>query len=151
MKRFYYILILLLICGVATAAPPSRSKTYTSGETIKSSDVTENEDNIFNYLTAGVDTVKDGSIVNADVNNSANIQASKINLTSINQSISNTGTITATGAITSTGIVATTSLQATWGATRPATCSDGQLFVQTAASTGLYICIGGAWAENDND
>ena len=74
-------------------------------------------------MTAGVDTIKDSTIVNADVSSGANIQASKLNLTSITQNIANTGTLTNTGNVSvtgdlsvssdinGTGIVVTTSMQ----------------------------------------
>jgi len=91
--------LLPLLMGAA----PTRTKTYSSGETISSADVTENEDNIYNYLVSGVDTIKDGTVVNADINTSANIQSSKINLTAISQSVANTGTLSNTGNVTITG------------------------------------------------
>ena len=80
-------------------APPSRVSTYTSGEIISSSDVTANEDAIFNYLQAGVDTYADLSIVNADVSATANVQSDKLNLTSIAQAVG----ITAGGSLTNAG------------------------------------------------
>jgi len=93
-----------------SAAPPTRQKTYTSNESIVAADVTANEDKIFNYLQAGVDTIKDGIVLNADINSSANIQASKLNLTSIAQNVANTGTFANTGNATITG---TTTLKGT--------------------------------------
>ena len=90
------ILLFLLIPSIVFAAPPSRINTYSPNTTISSSDVTENENSIFNYLQAGVDTYADASIANADISASANIQSDKLNLTSIAQNISNSGTITAT-------------------------------------------------------
>jgi len=99
-----------LMCSVMSwAAAPSRLNVYTSGELITASDVTENEDAIFNYLNAGVEVIKDNVVVNADLSSSANVQASKLNLTSINQSIANTGTLTNTGNVTVTGDVAISS------------------------------------------
>jgi len=79
-------LLILLLIPFLVGAAPSRQNTYTTGEVIAAADVTANEDAIFNYLTAGVDTIKDGSIVNADVSSSANIQTGKINLTAIGAS-----------------------------------------------------------------
>lgn len=123
MKKILLI-VLLLVATYAWAAPPSRVATYTSGALILSNDVTSNEDAIFTYLQNGVDTVKDNSILNADVNASANIQADKLNLTSIQQNIVNVGTFTNTGnatvtgtlavssSISATGLVATTSIKA---------------------------------------
>lgn len=113
MKRLPYILLFLLVCRLTYAAAPSRTKTYTAGETILSSDVTENEDNIYNYLQAGVDTYAALSINNADVSASANIQSDKLNLTSIVQgvaitssgSLTNAGTMTQSGNATLSGTV----------------------------------------------
>lgn len=79
----YLVILLLLLALPCFASPPTRSYTYTAGETILSDEVTTNEDNIFNYLTAGVDTIKDEVILNADISGSANIQSSKINLTAV--------------------------------------------------------------------
>ena len=90
-------LLLILLCICVIGAAPSRSKTYTAGDTILSDDVTANEDSIFTYLQNGVDTIKDGTIVNADINNAANIQSSKINLDAVD-----TITVTSTLTMTST-------------------------------------------------
>lgn len=110
------IMLFIAICGllssnISEAAPPSRQATYTSGEVISSTDVTSNEDAIFNYLTAGVDTYADDTIVNADINSTANIQSDKLNLTSIAQdvgitaagSFDNNGATSLDGAVTVTG------------------------------------------------
>lgn len=101
MKKYFWLF--LLIPAVVWASPPARQYTYTSGETISSSEVTTNEDAIFNYLQGGVDSIKDLTVVNADVHGSANIQSSKLNLTAINQNVANTGTFTNTGNVTVTG------------------------------------------------
>ena len=84
---------MLLLIPFLIGAAPSRQKTYTSGETISSSDVTANEDAIFNYLQSGVDTYSAVSITNADISPAANIQTNKINLTAIGAS-THTSTIT---------------------------------------------------------
>jgi len=124
-----YLILFLLITLPAFAAPPTRSFIYSSGELIKSSEVTTNEDNIFNYLTAGVDTIKDNTVVNADVSSSAGIQASKLNLQSISQNIANTGTFSNTGNATITGTLTVTSGGSTgkvvcWNGTKLGYCSD---------------------------
>jgi len=90
-------LLLILVSLLCVGAAPSRSKTYTSGEAILSSDVTSNEDAIFTYLQNGVDTIKDGVIVNSDISGSANIQSSKLNLSAVD-----TVTITSSLTMTST-------------------------------------------------
>ena len=102
MKKFIFLLSLLVATN-AWGAAPSRSHIYTSGDVISASEVTTNEDNIFNYLQGGVDTIKDNTVVNADINTAANIQATKLNLTAITQNIANTGTLQNTGAVTITG------------------------------------------------
>lgn len=82
-------LILGLACLLLlTGAAPSRTQTYTVGEIISPSEVTENEDNIYTYLQNGVDTysagtvsstaITDNTIVNADIANSAAIDFSKL-------------------------------------------------------------------------
>ena len=102
MKRLI-TLCLVFMTSVCWAAPPSRVATYTTGTAISSTDVTANEDALFNYMQAGVDTIKDNTIVNADVNSSANIQSNKLNLTAITQNLVNTGTLTNTGNGAATG------------------------------------------------
>ena len=68
--------------------------------------MTSNEDSIFNYLQAGVDAYADGTIVNADVHSSANIQSDKLNLTAVAQGFA----ITSAGSFTNAG---TTTLNGT--------------------------------------
>ncbi|MFH1231580.1 MAG: hypothetical protein V1709_08815 [Planctomycetota bacterium] len=82
------VLLLLGICGVVMGSPPVRSFSYVAGAVIQPTEVTKNEDNIFQYLTAGVDTlannavttskILDGTIVNADINGAAAIAGSKL-------------------------------------------------------------------------
>lgn len=132
--RVGWVLLLPFLMGAA----PTRQVIYTAGEVINSADVTSNEDAVLNYLQAGVDTVKDNTIVNADINTSANIQASKINLTSINQNIANTGTFTNTGDIDFTGdimvsgTVACPDLSGSWTNKQASLCVgvDGTIFAQ---------------------
>lgn len=68
-NRYIWIsgLSLLLLTGAA----PSRTKTYVTGATIQAADVTENEDNVFNYLQAGVDTYKANSLATAALQDGA--------------------------------------------------------------------------------
>lgn len=98
MKKIFILLFLFLATSVY-AAPPTRISTYTPNTVISSTEVTGNEDAIFNYLQAGVDTYFDGSIVNSDVNTSANIQSDKLNLTAIGQAMA----VTASGSFTNNG------------------------------------------------
>lgn len=91
------------IVPVVESAPPARVSTYTSGTVIQSQSVTQNEDSIFNYLQSGVDSFSDGTIVNADIHSSANIQSDKLNLTAIAQSVANSGSTTLTGTFAANG------------------------------------------------
>jgi len=93
----------LLFALSVEAAPPSRTATYVSGTEILAADVSGNEDAIFNYLQAGVDTYADGTLTNADVHASANIQSDKLNLTAIAQSVANSGSTTLTGTFAANG------------------------------------------------
>lgn len=114
MRKLICTTIFLLLTSVVYAAVPTRVNTYTAGETIVASEVTANEDAMFNYLTAGVEIYADGTIVNADLNASANVQSDKLNLTSIVQgvnitssgSLANAGIMTQSGAATLSGATA---------------------------------------------
>ena len=63
----------------------SRLYTYTSGNTIVPGEVTANEDAIFNYLSAGVDTLANNSVTSAKITDgtivSADIADNTISLT----------------------------------------------------------------------
>ena len=84
-------LVALLVLPLLLGAAPSRTQTYVSGQVINPSHVTENEDNIYAYLQAGVDTyatgsvtssvITDGTILNIDIGSSAAIAYSKLTLT----------------------------------------------------------------------
>lgn len=78
MKRVIVGLIVILLTVPLYAAAPTRTFTYTSGNTIEPDEVSTNEDSIFTYLQAGVDTlasnaidssgeITDGVITNADL------------------------------------------------------------------------------------
>lgn len=89
MKKYLYILLAITLMGAA----PSRTYTYTSGNTISATEVTANEDAIFNYLREGVDTIKDASIVNDDISASAAIQSDKVSLASVGQTLAMSSSI----------------------------------------------------------
>lgn len=95
--------LILLFIPFLIAAAPTRLNTYTPGTTIESSKVTENEDAIFNYLQAGVDVYADNTIVNADINSSASIDDTKLNLSTIAQDVTLNGSLTVAGNSTFTG------------------------------------------------
>lgn len=145
MDKLIKIVALLLIPSFAFAAPPTRQATYTSGEVIASADVTANENAIYNYLQAGVDTYADGTIVNADINSAANIQSDKLNLTSVNQNILNTGTFSNTGNTTVTGTLTVSSTASVNGVTY-ATLPAGVIvsWGTTTAPNGWLKCDGSA-------
>lgn len=103
MKKFTLLILFTLICSTSFSAPPTRLHTYTTGTTISSSDVTDNEDAIFNYLGAGVDSIKDGTITNSDIIASAGIPVSKLDLSTIATNVSFTGNNTFSGANTLSG------------------------------------------------
>lgn len=116
MKRLLLILS-LFTASTVYAAPPARLYNYITGTTIESSQVTANEDVIYNYLQAGVDVYSDNSIVNADVNSSAAILASKLNLSAVSQDIAHSGVLTQSNsasftAITNLGTVTTADINA---------------------------------------
>ena len=83
MRRIGIALPWLTSLLLLTGAAPSRTQTYTAGEVIDPAEVTENEDNIFSYLQAGVDThrassvtstaIVDGTVVRADISSPAGI------------------------------------------------------------------------------
>lgn len=77
------ILFLLLFNTNAWATAPTRPSTYTTGTTIRSADVSLNENTLYNYLQAGVDTYSDGSIVNADISAGAAIAYSKLSISGL--------------------------------------------------------------------
>ena len=116
MKKLTLLFLFLSICSVAEAGAPSRANTYEAGTTILSADVTANEDAIFNYLQGGVDTYKDGSIVNADISASAAIDDAKLDLTTVSQNITHSGTLTLSGSLNVTGTVTDLGTVSTTGA-----------------------------------
>ena len=135
-------LLILLFVPFLIAAAPIRENLYVPGAIIDADDVMANEDAIFNYLEAGIDTYAVESILNADINTSANIQSAKLNLSAISQ------------AVVSTGLVAQTTIQIPYGATRPSTCATGSLYFDIDADTdgSVYVCTSaGVWKEIDDD
>ena len=80
--------LLFLAVPLLLGAAPSRTQTYTAGQVINPDHVTENEENVYSYLQAGVDVIRanavvtghisDGTIVNADISSSAAIGFSKL-------------------------------------------------------------------------
>jgi hypothetical protein len=90
MKKLTVFILCMFSIGIF-ASPPTRTFSYESGTSINPTHVTTNEDNMYTYLQAGVDTlannavdtsakITDGIILNADINSSAAIAGSKLNL-----------------------------------------------------------------------
>ena len=140
-----YLFIFLFLTSSALASPPTRQFVYSPGATILSAENTANENVIFNYLQAGVDTYSDNSILNADINSAANIQSDKLNLTSIAQSVANTGTFTNTGNVTITGTLTVSSTLSVNGVEN-AHVPSGVIMAWTTdtAPTGWLLCDGSA-------
>ena len=101
------LLFILLIFPFIVGAAPSRLYEYVTGTTILSDAVGGNEDAIFNYLQSGVEVIKDGVIINADINSSAAITADKLDLGTITQNMTHSGTLTQTGTIDLSGATIT--------------------------------------------
>lgn len=140
MKKILILLTILLIPTICFASPPARVATYTSGQVISSTDVTANEDAIFNYLSAGVDSYSDGSILNADIGASANIQSDKLNLTSIAQAV----TVTSGGSFTSAGtntLSGSTTISGSLSVTNSATFSGITIASLGTVTTGVITEI----------
>lgn len=75
------ILLFLLFSTNAYAAAPTRQFNYTPNTTIDPTQNNANENSIYSYLQAGVDTYAAGSISNAAISGTAAIPYSKLNLT----------------------------------------------------------------------
>ena len=109
MEKYFtnrYALIVLLSLPFLMGAAPSSTYTYQTGQVIQPNEVQQNETNIYNYLSTGVDTIADGSIVNADIASGADIAASKLDTTVVEtdttQTISGTKTFSGTANMSGT-------------------------------------------------
>lgn len=149
MKKYIIFLFIPFLLGAA----PSRQATYTTNTVISSVDVTANEDAMFNYMQAGVDTYAPLSISNAAVSATANIQSDKLNLTSIAQavgitaggSLDNNGTTTLDGTVTMTNDV---TIGAGAGDSVIINANDGITY--TPAATWTFTAaqtVSGTWAD----
>jgi hypothetical protein len=67
MKKLLIIYAVSLFTLPAIAAPPTRTDTYVSGQTIDPAAVTRNEGAIFTYLQDGVDTLASNTVTSADI------------------------------------------------------------------------------------
>lgn len=145
--------LILFLIPFLIAAAPSRQYSYSSGDTIDANKVTANEDVVFSYLQSGVEVYSDGSITNADLNTSANIQCSKLNLAACSQNVVTSADVISSSDIYATAIIAGISIQVPYSYTLPSTCSTGELYIDLDADTNgsLYICASGSWKEVDDD
>jgi hypothetical protein len=140
MRKFIPYFLTSLLC-LSTgpcylyAAPPSRTTTYTSGTTIRAADVTGNEDSIFNYLRSGIDTYADGTLMDADVNASASISSSKLNLGTISQNVTFTGSNTFSSTNTFAGTTITDLGTVTTGVMTGVDINGGSIDGVTLASS----------------
>ncbi len=108
MRKLNLILLALFMASPVYAAAPTRAFNYVAHTTIDPAQNNTNENALYSYLQAGVDTYSSGSITNDAISGSAAISASKLNLIGITQNITNTGSITNTGAFNNTGDVTIT-------------------------------------------
>ena len=135
MKRLYTILYtILFLASPSWASPPTRQFTYTPGSVITASENLANEDAIFNYLQAGIDTYSPLSLENADISASANIQSDKLNLTSIAQNVG----ITSGGSFDNNG---TTNLDGALTVTTSASFSGATISNLGTVTTGVVTAI----------
>ena len=111
------IITVLFTASNIFAAAPTRSYTYTSGNTIVPGEVTANEDNIYTYLQNGVDTLANNSVTSAKI----------VDGTIVNADIADS-TISLTGKVTGT-------LPLTNGGTGLATLAQGDLLYGSASNT----------------
>jgi hypothetical protein len=82
MKKILLCLsIFIMICGISYGSAPSRPNTYTSGTIIDPVAVTANENTLYTYLQAGVDTYKSGTITTSAISPTAGILYSQLTLT----------------------------------------------------------------------
>jgi hypothetical protein len=89
----YILILLLLIPSVANAGAPSRPFSYTTGDIVDPDENNANENAIFNYLSAGVDTYEAASV------NAAAIGADAVG----NSQLNNGAALTFSGSNTHSG------------------------------------------------
>jgi len=123
MKKLILLLTILLIPIFAWSAPPTRSYVYTAGTSINPDKVTANEDNLFTYVQGGIDTIKDGTIVNADISSSAAISDSKLDTITTAGKVD---TDALTGTFADLGTLLTGTLAVADGGTAATTAADAR-------------------------
>lgn len=95
MRKLNLVILLLLIPSLVQAAAPTRQYNYVAHTTIDPVQVNTNENALYSYLQAGVDTYTAGSITNTAINANAAISYTKLNLLGsiVNADISPTAAI----------------------------------------------------------
>ena len=119
MKRDLLLIFLIPFC---LGAAPSRTQTYTAGQVIDPAAVTENEDNVFSYLQAGVDTIRNNAVETADLQDAA-VTAAKLGTGAVG------ATAIASGAVDA-GDMATTG-----------TIADDKAFIADSATAGTWRTV----------
>jgi len=144
MRRFLLFGIILLMAGSCWAGAPTRTYTYTTGQTIAADEVGANEDSIFTYLQAGVDTIADGSVATGDIAGSAVTSAKILDGTVTGSDLSSSVAITTSGAYTSTSTIATSSTITT-------TSTDDAAVGVTGGVTTSGLNVTGTFTDKDGD
>lgn len=95
MKKILSLIIIILLCSNVYAAPPTRTYTYVSNTIIDPTQNNANENALYAYLQAGVDTYAAGSISGAAISGSASIPYVSLSLSNsiVNADISSTAAI----------------------------------------------------------
>lgn len=78
--KLILLALLVVIPSISNAAAPSRTYTYVAHTTIDPAQNNTNENTLYSYLQAGVDTYAAGSITNDAISSIAAISYSKLNL-----------------------------------------------------------------------
>ena len=164
--RLFWWAVVVCLCSPhpVWAAAPSRTYTYTTGQTIDPSQVTTNEDNLYTYVQAGVDTyatasitaaaiadgavatgeILDGTIVAADIATDAVATAEILDGTIVAADIASgavdAGDMATTGTIADDKVfVADSATAATWRTITNCTDSSGNHLNYTQ-STNSFSC-----------
>ena len=94
MRKILIALLLTTSASPVWAACPGRTDSYTAGTIIDPAAVTRNEDAMFNYLCAGVDTIASNTVTTADLQDGV-VTAAKLGTGAVTTTVILDGTITA--------------------------------------------------------
>jgi len=150
MCKLKLIFLALFVSYSATvyAAPPNRTYNYVAHTTIDPNQNNTNENNLYSYLQAGVDTYAAGSIDNTAISNSAGIAYSKLNLIGSitnNDINSSAGIVASKLDLTSPGPIGSTASNtgAFTSLTGTTLFTTGNIGVGTSTANGRLIVQGG--------